>query len=107
MGAVKENFPYDAELVKNFLQIDNDEPILELFFEAAKEDADNYCNNPFLVDGEVVIPATVKLWVLRRMARYYEHRVSGVRSQSDAMGSIAWHPEDFEGLHPYRIYPGF
>jgi len=97
--------------MKNYLRVsheEDDEYIADLI-NAAKEDADNYLNNPFEdSEGEELdIPMTVKRWVMARVARQYERRVEGVSSESiSGLNSIAWGKEEYSGIQQYRINPG-
>jgi uncharacterized phage protein (predicted DNA packaging) len=97
--------------MKNYLRVsheEDDEYIADLI-NAAKEDADNYLNNPFEdSEGEELdIPATVKRWVMARVARQYERRVEGLSSESiSGLNSIAWGKEEYSGIQQYRINPG-
>lgn len=111
VSAVKDNFQYDRKMMSDFLQVeisDSEDNLLELMFEAAKEDADSICNNPFEdSDGLVSIPAAVKMWVLRRTARLWENRTSGIASEGDTTGNVVWKDDDYRDLLRYRIEPGF
>jgi len=97
--------------MKNYLRVsheEDDEYIADLI-NAAKEDADNYLNNPFEdAEGEELdIPLTVKRWVMARVARQYERRVEGLSSESiSGLNSIAWGKEEYSGIQQYRINPG-
>jgi len=97
--------------MKNYLRVsheEDDEYIADLI-NAAKEDADNYLNNPFEdSEGEELdIPATVKRWVMARVARQYERRTEGLSSESiSGLNSIAWGKEEYSGIQQYRINPG-
>lgn len=97
--------------MKNYLRVsheEDDEYIADLI-NAAKEDADNYLNNPFEdAEGEELdIPSTVKRWVMARVARQYERRVEGLSSESiSGLNSIAWGKEEYSGIQQYRINPG-
>ena len=97
--------------MKNYLRVsheEDDEYIADLI-NAAKEDADNYLNNPFEdSEGEELdIPATVKRWVMARVARQYERRVEGLSSESiSGLNSIAWGKEEYSAIQQYRINPG-
>ncbi len=83
--------------------------ILEALIDAAKEAADDYCNNPFVdKDGnELPIPARIKLWCLKWVARQYENRPSGlVQEQISGLGALTWGSVDYTDLMPYRRIPG-
>lgn len=110
MGAIQERLVLDLDTVKNFVRAsDADNEIIEFLVDAAKEEADNYCNNPFLsaYGEELPIPSAVKLWCLKWIARNYERRQSGLTSeQMSGLGSTSWGEVEFDELMPYRIYPG-
>lgn len=97
--------------MKNYLRVsheEDDEYIADLI-NAAKEDADNYLNNPFedSDEEELDIPATVKRWVMARVARQYERRTEGLSSESvSGLNSITWGKEEYSGIQQYRINPG-
>lgn len=97
--------------MKNYLRVsheEDDEYIADLI-NAAKEDADNYLNNPFEdSEGEELdIPSTVKRWVMARVARQYERRVEGLSSESiSGLNSITWGKEEYSAIQQYRINPG-
>lgn len=97
--------------MKNYLRVsheEDDEYIADLI-NAAKEDADNYLNNPFEdAEGEELdIPLTVKRWVMARVARQYERRAEGLSSESiSGLNSIAWGKEEYSAIQQYRINPG-
>src|SRR5690606_31130078 len=110
MGAVKDRLNIDLAEVKAFLHIDGDDEdiVLQTLIDAAKEAADGFLNNDFL-DAEgnpKPIPAAVKLWVLKRVARSYERRAEGVESQRDEVGAVQWGPEEYAELWPWRRNPG-
>lgn len=110
MGAVKDRLNIDLAEVKAFLHIDgdNEDVVLQTLVDAAKEAADQFLNNPFTDKGgnPQPIPAPVKLWVLKRVARSYERRAEGVVSQRDEVGAVQWGPEEYAELWPYRRNPG-
>lgn len=53
------------------------------------------------------IPEPVKVWVMERVARGYERRVEGVKSEAPGgLGRVDWGEENFDLLDPYRRVPG-
>jgi uncharacterized phage protein (predicted DNA packaging) len=97
--------------MKNYLRVshDEDDDLIMDLVDAAKEDADNYLNNPFEdSDGEELpIPLAVKRWVMARVARQYERRVEGLSSEGiSGLNSISWGKEEYAGVQQYRINPG-
>ena len=112
MGAVRDRLTVTLDEAKTWLRIDDDadDALLVALIDAAKEAADAYLNNPF-TDAEgnpLPIPAAVKVWVLERVARLYERRAEAIASESvSGAGNVAWGPEEYALLWPYRKVPGF
>jgi len=109
--AVYDRLTINLTEMKNYLRVsheEDDELIIDLI-NAAKEDADNYLNNPFEdADGEELdIPSTIKRWVMGRVARQYERRIEGLSSEGiSGLNTIAWGKEEYSGIQQYRINPG-
>ena len=109
--AVYDRLTINLTEMKNYLRVsheEDDELIIDLI-NAAKEDADNYLNNPFEdADGEELdIPSTIKRWVMGRVARQYERRIEGLSSEGiSGLNTIAWGKEEYSGIALYRINPG-
>lgn len=103
-----------AEL-RDYLRINGteDDVLLATLLDAAKAEADDYCNNDFGYpandDGGYsgAIPANVKLWVMQRVARNYENRPNGLTASSlTGLGSVSWGPVDWTLLERLRLSPG-
>ncbi len=108
--AVKDRLTVTLVEMKNYLRVSHseDDAFITDLIVAAKEDADNYLNNPF-EDGEeeLDIPMTIKRWVMGRVARMYERRVEGVSSESiSSLNSVSWGKEEYSAIAQYRINPG-
>lgn len=112
---IADNFTMPLEEIKNYLEVDADETsndlLIQLLFDAAKEDADKYCQNDFGItlggsgsgDGSAKIPNGVKLWVLQRVKRNFERRPEGLNAENiTGMGSITWGDPDLSGLEGHR-----
>lgn len=78
----------DITQVKNLIGIKTDKhdnylhEIVPLFVDLAKEK----CNNSFLVDGEEVLPAGVKLYI----AKANEHNMGDSTLKGKTMGSVTY-----------------
>lgn len=123
MGAVADRLELDLAEMKRYLGIAEDDTSqdedIQSALDAAKDDADGFLNNPFTettVDEEtgeetvtpLPIPAAVKQWVKRRVARYIDRRVEGVQIETvSGIGTVHWGPDEYQGLLPYRMNPGF
>jgi uncharacterized phage protein (predicted DNA packaging) len=115
MGAVVDRLSLDPEDVKTYLRVDHDadDDIIEMLVDSAKEHADEFLNNEFThedEDGEEVeddIPAPIKMWVLKRVARNYERRSEGLSSAGGrGSDSANWGDEEYTELMRYRLLPG-
>ncbi len=110
MGAIKERLQLPIENVMAYIQAEpHDQVVVELIWEAVKERADAFCNNPFLNrDGAPAeIPGPVKLWCLEVTKRKFEQRANGlVAEQVSGLGSATWGDLDYSDLWPYRRLPG-
>lgn len=118
MGAVADRLKLDLDEMKQYLGVaesdDSQDEDIRCALDAAKDDADAFLCNPFFhldIDGTVVedpIPATVKQWVKRRVARYIDRRVEGIQIETvDGVGSAHWGSDEYRGLWPHRMNPGF
>ena len=106
MGAITDRVDISLETVKAYLFIDNnhEDTVLEILRQSAITEAETYCNNDFV---DVPIPYPIKTWVLRRIARMYEQRAEGKKSeQISGLTSTTWGDNELNELHPYRINPG-
>ncbi|MGX2958041.1 phage head-tail connector protein [Peribacillus sp. JNUCC 23] len=78
----------DIQSVKNMLGIKTNKhdnylmEVVPLFVDQAKD----YCNNSFKVDGQEVLPAGVKLYV----AKAIEHNMGDSTLKGKTMGSISY-----------------
>lgn len=111
MGAIRDRLDLGLEEVKKYLRVDDDhdDVLIEALIESTKEFADEFCNNPFTkADGdEQPIPAAIKVWCLKRIARNYERRAEGMAyDQAIGAGSISWGDPEYAELWPYRRLPG-
>ncbi|MDD3092381.1 MAG: head-tail connector protein [Methanoregulaceae archaeon] len=109
--AVYDRLTITLTEMKNYLRVshEEDDELITDLVNSAKEDADNYLNNPFEdADGEELdIPSTVKRWVMGRVARMYERRIEGLSSEGiSGLNTIAWGKEEYSGIQQYRINPG-
>lgn len=104
--AVTDRLEISLEEAKAYLRVDTDleDEVIVDCVDAAKAEADAYLQNPF-VDSEgniLPIPASVKMWVLKRAHHHYTQRVGGVSSESvSGIGSVAY-GDAFAELKPYR-----
>ena len=117
INAVKNNLDLDLVEMKSYLHEDDDtnDTLICMLIEAGKDEADNFCNNPFetaFVDGDgdteyinkTSIPATVKLGVMEYVAFIYMHRgepcllSSSTKSQAISKAKEIW--------KNYRLVPG-
>ena len=71
--------------------------------EAAKFDADEYLNNPF-IHG---VPPQVKNWILMKVALDYERPEAGVERTRIDKGGEKWYDEEliYNGIQHLRMYP--
>lgn len=104
--AVADRLEIPLEEAKEYFRVDTDleDEVIVGCLAAAKAEADAYLQNPF-VDSEgniLPIPASVKMWVLKRAHYHYTQRVGGVSSESvSGIGSVAY-GDAFAELKPYR-----
>lgn len=123
MGAVQDRLDVTLDELKNYLGIpvdeDDDDLILGLMLDAAKEAADAFLNNPFEEldgDGEVVerpIPSMVKAGVIQWAAFNAVHRDPTITSRraSALAESYASKAEGDMNVRrtfwaPFRLMPG-
>ena len=104
--------PAGLDLLKQHLKIktDTQDALLTFYMRATLRVADDHCQNTFIqvdVDEDtgdetetiLPIPEQVDMFVLQRVARYYEDRNTGTKRVSiDSLGSKEYFPEDFEIL---------
>lgn len=105
--AVTDRLQIPLEEVKAYFRVDTDleDNIIEACVVAAKSEADIYLQNPFVDSGgnPLPIPASVKIWVLKRAHHHFLQRVGGVANESlQGIGSVAYRDDAFAELKPYR-----
>ncbi len=104
--AVADRLEIPIEEAKAYFRVDTDleDEVIVDCVDAAKSEADAYLQNPF-VDSEgniLPIPASVKMWVLKRAHHHYVQRVGGVSNEAvSGIGSVAY-GDAFAELRPYR-----
>lgn len=109
MGAVAERLTITLEEAKAYFRVngtlgDLEDAVITLCVDAAKSDADGYLQNDFKDDdgNNLPIPASIKMWVLKRAHYHYVQRVGGVASESvSGIGSVAY-DDPFAELKGYR-----
>lgn len=105
--AVADRLEIPLEEAKAYFRVDSDveDEVIVGCVDAAKAEADAYLQNPF-VDSEgniLPIPASVKMWVLKRAHHHFVQRVGGVTGESIAgIGSVSYREDAFAELRPYR-----
>lgn len=89
-----------------------DDEIIADLIQGAKEAADEYVNNPFVdsLGQPQPIPADIRNWVLRKVGRDYERRVTGLLQESvtgSSAKSYADNSDDsaFLDLDRWRLHP--
>jgi hypothetical protein len=101
-----------VEVVKSYCRIDNDDydTALGFMLDGVKAQADAYCQSNFTDEGGVV-PALVKLWILKACLAIYERpNMHSIREDVWESGSGYWEFEwdkYIEDLKPFRREPGF
>lgn len=82
-----------TEMLKNYLRVEHDfdDPLIEKFKKSAISEADGYLNQDYQSTDEV--PAEVDIWVMNRVATYYENRQGNVPKP------------DYSSIQKYRRYP--
>lgn len=106
-----DNNPISLAKFKKHMRINaedtSEDELLQKYLDAAKEDADLYCNNLF-PDG---IPAKVEQFVYARAGLYYEHRidlVDGVAVPGVQSDTFKFEQErQTATLRRLRMNPGF
>ncbi|GMU51003.1 MAG: hypothetical protein AMXMBFR33_01490 [Candidatus Xenobia bacterium] len=103
MGAVVDRSTVTLETVKLYAKVESsdEDALLQLLLDAAKEDADAYMGNAFQnADGEdLPIPNWVERWLLQQVSRDYEHRPDGLQiEQVNQLGFVNWSQRDYSGL---------
>lgn len=79
--------------------------IVQLCVNGAKSEADGYLQNDFkdARGNDLAIPASIKMWVLKRAHYHFVQRVGGVSNESvSGIGSVAFGDDPFAELKRYR-----
>ena len=115
VGAIKDRSKITVSNCLKFAHLNDQDCKIEyqLMLDAIKELADDYCDNPFILedeDGEpilddneaeqiVPIPSYIELWIMRKFARVNEYRMSGNNTLSTAdIGSVSLDSRDWAEL---------
>ncbi len=115
MGPIEERLTLELAQVKTFLRVDGSEEddTIGDMITAAKQKADEYCNNYFtddgLIDGDPQdIPIAIKLWCMSAIGRMYELRPNGLTTEySKDLSQNVWGQIDYSPIFQYRMEPGF
>ena len=110
--SIAEGSSITVDTLKLFLRIDDDEvgavmdPLLEIVLAAAKECADNYCQDDF-----DPVPPGIEWWILQTCSLWWERR-SAMLTGTNAvdLGSSSWgfnYDDFYLGLKTYRKEVGF
>lgn len=113
--SIEDNSTVDATTVKKFLRLDEDDTyldtVIDLALLAAKQAADNYCQDTFLVGDTVVVPAEIEMWILQTVSLWWERKNPFITSmQYKDLGTVNWeynYDDYFHGLKAYRREVGF
>lgn len=108
--SILDNSIVKLPMVKNYLRIDTDElihdPILKIAIAAAKEAADNYCQDTF--DD---VPAGIEMWILSVIQLWWERKAPFIKAgMLKDIGSTEWgfnYDDYYHGLKMYRREVGF
>lgn len=100
----------NLSMAKNYLRIDSDDtildPILKLAIRAAKEAADNYCQNSF-----TEVPAEIEMWILGVILLWWERKGPLLKSaEQKDLGITEWkfdYDDYFHAIKCYRREVGF
>jgi len=95
--------------MKNELKISEkvteDDTLIEDLIKGACDSAEEFLNTNFA--STEIIPASVRVWIKKRICRDYEQRISGVKSEKLGSQSVTYDDEDeYKGLRFYRKNPG-
>lgn len=101
---ILDNSAVDLTLVKSYLHIDPDDTandsVLTLYLTAAKEAADNYCQDTF-----ATVPAAIEIWILKIVALSYERKTAFMtKSDFKDMGSTEWKYNYDDYYHELKVY---
>jgi hypothetical protein len=103
LGAISDRSGVDLDAIKRFLNINGtaEDTDLEEMLAEAKDLADQHCDNEFLDadDEEGPIPPRVERWIKATVARFYEIRENGKKSESvNGVGGVDYGDVDYSGL---------
>lgn len=103
MGAVADRATTTIQHVKDYIGINgtDHDALLTILLNAAKSDADDFLGNDFEDDEgvELDIPAKVERWLLKEVARDWENKPAGLKSENhSALGPVTWAERDYAGL---------
>lgn len=116
--AIRDRSIMDVDTLKTHMRIHSSnetyDTLLSLYIDACKEQADFYCNNPFLAsDGtEAAIPSGVEVWIMQQAAALFanpEGNVSKIKmdESQETQYIINDYDLNFKLLKPYRLEAGF
>lgn len=111
---IRDNSTVSLQILKQFLHIDEQDDsqdlLLSFALDAAKQAADDYCQNRFPeTNGEV--PGTVEMWILLQVGNWVErraHMVKNITMKDVGMLEFKFdYHEYFQLLKPHRREVGF
>jgi hypothetical protein len=118
--AIAERATTDLSLVKQHLRITAGETtfdaLLQVYLDAAKEMADDYCQNPFAryLSGTLTaydIPKPIEIWLLKTVCDWYNFPEKDVTQvtidQQNQTRRDLCYDVDYKMLKPYRREVGF
>lgn len=111
MGAVKERSLIDLAAAKKHLRVKSDafDVIIQNYLDAAKDKADDFCNNAFVdADGVALpIPGNVENFVLTLVGRLFDNPDNGLQmDQTAGVGNLNWGDIDYSMIEGKRLNPG-
>lgn len=116
-NSISDNSSVTLLKMKKYLRLDESDTYqddeLKLTLAAAKEEADDYCQDSFAdpATGEVNIPAKVDLWVMQTVSLNWERRGALLTdSMTKDLGQVKWtydYDDYYHGLKSKRREVGF
>lgn len=116
MGAIFDRLVIVPSVAQDYARVPHsqDRELFKDLINAAKEEADEIVNNPFLVEdpenpGEFIdgpIPTAIKLDVLKLITWNYEFRNPGVSTEREGGLSVTRKKPTFSAFNQYRCRPG-
>lgn len=108
--SIEENSTINLAKTKKFLRIDSDDTVLDdilkLAILAAKQAADNYCQDTF-----ETVPAPIELWILSVIQLWWERKNPFIVStEIKDLGQTDWefnYDDYFHTIKSYRREVGF